>query len=92
MSEKVREVFLEVIFKLTVERGGACQTGKARTAECIPSLFVCLFVPASFQEGLKVVQYQAFTAGMAGDEIAGWAGNTSSGALNLMLMSMNFIL
>lgn len=44
MSEKVREVFLEVIFKLTVERGGACQMGKARTAECIPSLFVCLFV------------------------------------------------
>lgn len=65
---------------------------KARTAECVPSLFVCLFVPALFQEGFKVVQYQAFNAGMAGDETAGWAGNTSSGALNLMLMSINFIL
>lgn len=34
MSEKVREVFLEVIFKLIVEElAGACQMGKSRQNE-----------------------------------------------------------
>lgn len=64
MSEKVREVFLEVIFKLIDEElVGAFQVGKSRQCnvkckgrslemtECVPSLFVCLFVPALFQKG-----------------------------------------
>lgn len=60
-------------------------------AECVPSLFVCLFVPALFQKGFKVIYFQSFNAGMARDETERWAGNIS-GALNLMLMSVNFIL
>ena len=70
MSEKVREVFLEVIFKLIVEELlGACQMEKSRQSVTwsekaelqkwqsvfLVCLFVCLFVPAVFQKGFKVV-------------------------------------
>lgn len=67
MSEKVREVFLEVIFKLIDEESvEACQIGKSRQrkkwkgrslemTECVPSLFVCLFVPAFFHKEFKMI-------------------------------------
>lgn len=37
-------------------------------AECVPGLFVCLFVSALFQKGFRWFMFQSFNTRMARDE------------------------